>query len=322
MQLIHVRPRRPAHWLALSIAIIALALLAACGAASESSPAPSGAASESSATGSTESAAGQAEHQTATGSATADARVIDLAIANRDTDLTRKDLRVSQGDTVRLTFTADEPGEIHLHGYDLTAVVSPDQPGELVFDATTAGAFAINFHVFAEEGMETGDSGGDSHHGPGVPDQVVSEMPISVSISAEPDARGGVDVHIATEGFRFAEELVDQAHTPGAGHAHIYVDGVKLGRVFEPQYHIPNLAPGEHEIRVSLNTNDHSELVYDGAKVESTITVTVPNVGQEAGEGDKRHGPDDQDGGHEGHDHGSEVEILAEVHLGNLEVYP
>ena len=175
---------------------------------------------------------------------------------------------------MRLTFTADEPGEIHLHGYDLTAVVSPDQPGELVFDATTAGAFAINFHVFAEEGMETGDSGGDSHHGPGVPDQVVSEMPISVSISAEPDARGGVDVHIATEGFRFAEELVDQAHTPGAGHAHIYVDGVKLGRVFEPQYHIPNLAPGEHEIRVSLNTNDHSELVYDGAKVESTITVS------------------------------------------------
>ena len=321
MQLIHVRPRRPAHWLVLSIAIIALALLAACGAASESSPSPSGFSSDSSATGSTESATGQTEHQSDAGSATADARVINLAIANRDTNLTRDDLRVSQGDTVRLTFTADEPGEIHLHGYDLTALVSPGQPGELVFDATTAGAFAINFHVFAAEGTETGDSGGNSHHGPGVPDQVVSETPISVSISAEPDAQGGVDVHIATEAFRFAEELVDQAHTPGAGHAHIYVDGAKLGRVFGSEYHIPNLAPGEHEIRVSLNTNDHSELVYDGAKVESTVTVTVPDVGQEPEKGGL-HGTGDQGSGHEGHDHGIEVEILAEVHLGNLEIYP
>ena len=243
--------------------------------------------------------------------------VINLPIVNRDTTLTRDDLRVSQGDNgsasafkVRRT-----EGEIHLHGYDLTAEVAPGHPGELVFKANTAGAFALNFHVFAAS-----DAGmAEDHHGADAPALVVSETPVSVAITAEPDAHGGIDVQIATEGFRFAPELVDQAHAPSAGHAHIYVDGVKLGRVFENQYHIEELAPGEREIRVSLNTNDHSDLVYNGEKVESTVTVTVPDVGQASGTGQPEHSDD----GHS-HSHGTtgEREIIAEVHLGNLEVYP
>lgn len=245
----------------------------------------------------------------------ADGVVINLPIVNRDTTLTRDDLRVSQGDTVRLAFKADEEGEIHLHGYDLTAEVAPGHPGELVFEANTAGAFALNFHVFAAS-----DAGmAEDHHGADAPAPVASETPVNIAITAEPDAHSGVDVQIVTEGFRFAPELVDQAHTPGAGHAHIYVDGVKLGRVFENAYHIEQLAPGEHDIRVSLNTNDHSEITFNGEKAEATTTVTVPDVGQGSGDGQPQHGSD----GH-GHSHSTPGarEILAEVHLGNLEVYP
>ena len=241
--------------------------------------------------------------------------VINLPIADRDTTLTRDDLRVSQGDTVRLVFQADEEGEIHLHGYDLTAEVAPGHPGELVFEASTAGAFALNFHVFAADNAKAADD----HHGANAPELVASETPVSVSITAEPDADGGANVHIVTEGFRFAPEAVDQSHTAGAGHAHIYVDGVKLGRVFENEYHIEELSAGDHEIRVSLNTNDHSELTFNGEKVESTVTVTIPDVGQGHGDSQSGHSHD----GH-GHSHGTpgEREIVAEVHLGNLEVYP
>ena len=270
--------RWPAYWLALSFALAAIPLLSACGTASQTEPSPL----EPSA---------------------ANATVINLSIENRSTTLTREDLRATQGETVRLTVSTDEPGEVHLHGYDLTTDVAPDRPGELVFEATAAGAFAINFHVF----------GGDALHSDAK--TVESETPVSVAITAEPDAAGGVNVRIATEGFQFAPDSVDQPHTPGAGHAHIYVDGVKLGRVFEPDYHIAPLSAGQHEIRVSLNANDHSDLVYDGARVESTITVTVPDVGQS--HGDSHSGHDDG-----GHSHGDEREILAEVHLGNLEVYP
>lgn len=267
--------RRPAYWLTLSFALAAVPLLAACGTTSQPDPSP------------------------------ADVTVINLPIENRSTILTREDLQVTQGETVRLTVTTDEPGELHLHGYDLTVDVAPDHPGEFVFEATTAGAFAINFHVFGDDPMHS-----DSK-------TVESEAPVSIAITAEPDAHGGVDVQIATEGFQFAPDSVDQPHTPGAGHAHIYVDGVKLGRVFESDYHIDPLSPGQHEIKVSLNTNDHSELVYDGSKVESTATVTVPDVGQAVGDEGSQNGSD-----HGDHSHGGEREILAEVHLGNLEVYP
>ena len=246
--------------------------------------------------------------------APADAVVINLPIVSRATALTREDLRVTQGETVRLSVTADEPGEIHLHGYNLKANVSPENPGELVFEATTAGAFGINFHVFQTDGMTNSNhADGDGHHA-GPPTTLISEVPISVSITADPDAHGGVDVHITAVGFRFAPESVDQPHTPGAGHAHIYVDGEKLGRAFEPDYHIADLAPGQHEIRVALNTNDHSELIFDGSAVDATAIVTVPNVGQATGDGDSG----DDHAGHDNH----EREVVAEVHLGNLEVHP
>ena len=315
MEIPHHAIFRPAAPLVIAIALI---LTLACGSASEPNPEASAEPPTSASTGSVET--NEPTHddptdQKAPGQAPAGEIVIKLPIANRDTTLTREDLRVSQGDTVHLLLEADEDGEIHLHGYDLTSEVSPGHPGELVFQAATAGAFALNFHVFAPA-----DSGkADNHHGSDAPALVASETPVSIAITAEPDARGGVDVQIATEGFRFARELVDQTHTPGAGHAHIYVDGVKLGRVFENSYHIEELAPGEHEIRVSLNTNDHSELSFDGEKVQATATVTVPDVGQSGATGQSAHSDD----GH-GHSHGTpgEREIIAEVHLGNLEVYP
>ena len=243
--------------------------------------------------------------------------VINLPIANRATTLTRDDLRVTQGDTVRLTFQSDEDGEVHLHGYDLTAAVAPGHPGELVFQAETAGAFALNFHVF---GTENGQAN-DDHHGAATPATVASERPVSVHITAESDGQAGVNVSIVTEGFQFAPELVDQAHTPGSGHAHIYADGVKLSRVFDTQYHIEELAPGEHEIRVSLNTNDHSELTYKGHIVEATATVTVPDVGQTAAPAPAQESSDGHDHSHS-HDAPGDRKVVAEVHLGNLEVYP
>ena len=272
MRLNHARSTRPALWLALSLCIIALPLLMACGPATPTH---------------------------------GDGVPIVMAISERSTTLTREDLQVKQGDTVSFTFTADEAGEVHLHGYNLTAPVSPGQPSILNFGASTAGAFAINFHVFGEDPLHSDAK------------TVLSDMPVSVAITAEADADGGVDVGIATEGFRFAPESVDQTHTPGAGHAHIYVDGEKLGRVFDTPYRIDQLPPGEHEIKVSLNTNDHSDLVFNGARVEAATTVNVPDVGQ---------GHDSGSAHDQGHTHGdqgtAEREVVAEVHLGNLEVHP
>ena len=319
MELLHHSVIRPAVPLVVAIALVSAL---ACGAAAEPNPVEpteppaSGVGRQTNEHGNNSQSGPGMPNQSS-----ADGVVINLPIVNRDTTLTREDLRVSRGDTVRLAFEADEEGEIHLHGYDLTAEVAPGHPGELVFEADTAGAFALNFHVFAAADAEPADG----HHDAGAPAPVVSETPVSVAITAEPDAHGGVDVQIVTDGFRFAPKLEDQAHTPGAGHAHIYVDGVKLGRVFENEYRIEELAPGERKIRVSLNTNDHSSLTFNGEKVESTVVVTVPDVGQSSGTGQTEQSGDGHEHNHEhGHSHGTpgEREVIAEVHLGNLEVYP
>ena len=313
MQILQQTLRRPALCLAVAIVLSMLLTAVACGSAAQPEPAPAS-------TQTAETSHGHAETRPHDTAVSADAVAINMAITARQSALSRDDLQVKKGDTVIISFTADEAGEIHLHGYDLTAPVSPDSPGTLNFVADTAGAFGINFHVFASDSM-TGDAGDSDHHAAAVPEPVISEAPVSVEISAEPDAGGGVDVRIMTEGFRFAPDLVDQDHTPGAGHAHIYLDGEKLGRVFESEYHIADVPPGEHEIRVTLNTNDHSDLVFDGEKVEAAAMLNVPDVGQGHGDGDRDTGHEGDGHDHDGHDHG-EHEVVAEVHLGNLEVYP
>lgn len=333
MPMDHAMLRRPVYWLAIAMAALAILSLTACGSAAQSESAAPKPAEQSqtatgnnsaqdvnpqtaaTSTGSRSGDAGHSDHASGNSAVPPDAVMINVPIVGRATTLTREDLRVSQGDTVHLTFSSDEPGEVHLHGYDLTAPVSPDQPGALTFEAATAGAFGINFHIFDAESMSGSDHADDHDHGES--STIVSEVPISVSITAEPDGQGGVDVNIATEGFRFAPDLVDQPHASGVGHAHIYLNGVKLGRVFESHYHIADLEPGQNVIRVSLNSNDHSELTYDGAPVESTAIVVVPNAGQASNDD---HSRDDHD--HQGHDHEASAEIVAEVHLGNLEVYP
>jgi hypothetical protein len=53
---------------------------------------------------------------------------------------------VGSGDHVTLVVTSDVADEIHLHGYDLTAALSPGTPTELAFDATIPGVFEVELH--------------------------------------------------------------------------------------------------------------------------------------------------------------------------------
>ena len=117
----------------------------------------------------------------------------------------------------------------------------------------------------------------DAAHSHSHEETLESEIPIAVSVSAEVGANGGVSVGIAASGgWRWAPDSVDMEHEPGAGHAHIYVDGVKIGRVYGPGYDLAGLEPGERHIRVTLNSNDHKQLTVNGEPVEASATVTIP----------------------------------------------
>jgi FtsP/CotA-like multicopper oxidase with cupredoxin domain len=50
---------------------------------------------------------------------------------------------VTQGDLVRIVVTADVTDEVHLHGYDLHADVTPDAPGVIEFTADAPGVYEV-----------------------------------------------------------------------------------------------------------------------------------------------------------------------------------
>lgn len=148
----------------------------------------------------------------------------------------------------------------------------------------------------------TGDGTGGHAHGEGI--EVEGPAP-TVEIEATPDSVGGLNLHVETTNFTFAPEHASTDHVEGEGHAHIYVDGEKVGRLYGTDHYLGDVEAGEHEITVDLNANDHSPLLVDGEPVATTITVDVPETD------------------HGAHDHGSDgVEAAAPAPTVTLTVEP
>lgn len=97
----------------------------------------------------------------------------------------------------------------------------------------------------------------------------------ALDLSVRPDPVTGWNLHVITRNFRFAPENASIANLPGEGHAHIYVNGTKIARLYGPWFHIGDLPEGENRIRVTLNANDHRQLAVGGKALEAETVVTV-----------------------------------------------
>ncbi len=117
-------------------------------------------------------------------------------------------------------------------------------------------------------GMTHGEGG---HHEGAI--EATSAMSVAVEVSI--DSVSGVNVQIIPEGFAFNPESLNMGHVDGEGHAHVYVDGVKITRAYTPWVHLEGIAPGERKFRVTLNANSHEGYAYSGEKVEATTTINV-----------------------------------------------
>ena len=132
-------------------------------------------------------------------------------------------------------------------------------------------------------------------HGAHDHDPIVSSVPISIQMTANVEDDGGVNISVTTDGFLWTPDNVDGANVDGEGHGHVYVDGVKVGRMYGPQYHLTGLEPGERELRVTLNANAHNELTYNGERLEVIETITVPESAHSHGMEIGRAAPVDAD---------------------------
>lgn len=82
----------------------------------------------------------------------------------------------------------------------------------------------------------------------------------TLSFDLVPDTLDGWNLHILSGNFRFSPEALDQPNVEGEGHAHVFVNGKKLARVYGPWFHIPALPAGQITVEVTLNSNMHNPL--------------------------------------------------------------
>lgn len=96
----------------------------------------------------------------------------------------------------------------------------------------------------------------------------------SVNLVAHKDSVGGWNLNITTQNFRFAPQNAGNENVPGEGHAHLFVDDIKVARVYGNWFHLGALPEGEHTIEVTLNTNDHANYAVNGETIAASVEVT------------------------------------------------
>lgn len=76
-------------------------------------------------------------------------RRFDVSI--EDGEMSPGEISVDRGDTVTLRVVADEPAELHVHGYHVEQQVRPGKMAEIGFEADLTGRFEIEDHETEKE---------------------------------------------------------------------------------------------------------------------------------------------------------------------------
>ncbi|MEQ9488631.1 MAG: hypothetical protein RIM72_06525 [Alphaproteobacteria bacterium] len=130
-------------------------------------------------------------------------------------------------------------------------------------------------HLAASDSDHTGRGDGMAHDHAEMLVLDAAAAPPTLTLDVVEDPMSGWNLNIRTANFRFAPEHASSAHIAGEGHAHVYVNGVKIARLYGPWMHIGALDPGENVIMVTLNSNDHRTFAIGDTPISAQTTVTV-----------------------------------------------
>lgn len=217
----------------------------------------------------------------------------DLSIADGALTGDERTFVAKQDDTVTLHFASDVHGEVHLHGYDLTQDVGPDEPSSITFLADATGRYAMEFHPGGEDETHCGD---------------VDVAGMAVRLSMEPTSEAGHYVaSVETDNFELS--------LASGSHWHLSSDGETVGMYYEPSAEV-DLGVGMHEVVVQLNTGEHCALpVSDMMVVGQSAADDGMAMDDQSDDGMTM---DDHDA-EEGHAHDGEGEPFS---IGALEIRP
>ncbi|MFD9303613.1 cupredoxin domain-containing protein [Streptomyces sp. NPDC060048] len=107
--------------------------------------------------------------------------------------------------------------------------------------------------------------------------EVPAEGAPEVQVTARPDSEDGWNLQLAVKNFHFTPDSAGGAALPGAGHAHLELDGRKLARLYGPWFHLPaaQVPEGAHTLTVRLYADDHTAWAVAGKPVEGTLPLTA-----------------------------------------------
>ena len=86
-------------------------------------------------------------------------------------------------------------------------------------------------------------------------------------------ADGGYNVRVQTLNFTFAPQHVGLDPMGDEGHAHLYIDDVKIARLYGEWYYLDALPANAQQISVVLYANNHQALAVDGVAISDMVEV-------------------------------------------------
>ena len=113
-----------------------------------------------------------------------------------------------------------------------------------------------------------------SLHGMGSPLNVVDpDKAPKMTMEVDTNQDRTVSVSLQTENLKFAVEE-PAVHVDGEGHGHLYLNGLKIQRMYSPSTTIGALQQVSI-VSVTINTNDHRFYAVNGERVEASETVSI-----------------------------------------------
>ncbi len=150
-------------------------------------------------------------------------------------------------------------------------------------------AFGTGFGLLAGGSLETAghdhassDHGGHdmammdgdaAHDHSAMIDWPAGQLAPQLTLQVLPDGPDSRNLHIIANGFDWTPEQVNNDVQAGSGHAHVYLNGIKVARAYSPWLHLDHFPEGPVTVRVTFNANDHSVWMLDGAPL-AIETVT------------------------------------------------
>jgi hypothetical protein len=111
--------------------------------------------------------------------------------------------------------------------------------------------------------------------------EVSKEKAPTARLEIEKDPTGGFNVQVKTKNFIWRPEMASMKHVPGEGHAHVFLDGRKIMRIYNEWFHLNTFKfatrSGEQLLSVEFVGNDHAPYTVQGTPVGDTQIVDVLN---------------------------------------------